>query len=99
VTAKEDRLGLCTEAIEKSLAGDLTYNQFTARIGLDPVHEARILGFVEGWEARQPTIDRLTWTADRLYTEVCRRTPPKIADRPPFAQLQRTRDEIYGGAR
>jgi hypothetical protein len=67
------------------------------------VFEARLRGFGEGWDAAkaiyQPMLDQLNYTADRLYAEMCRRTPPKYDDRPQFADLERTRDEIYAGVK
>lgn len=60
-------------------------------------YEARLVGFAEGWAARQPEIDRLNFTADRLYGEMTRRLPVKQPDLVPFATLQQIRDDIYNG--
>jgi hypothetical protein len=51
--------------------------------------------FLLGWNMRQDEIDRLEYTADRLYAEMCRRIPPKQPDLTPFARLQEIRREMY----
>jgi hypothetical protein len=55
------------------------------------------LGFCLGRSSRDDEVSRLEYTADRLYVEMCRRTPPKPVDRPSFAQLERIRDDMYAG--
>jgi len=65
------------------------------------LYEARLTGWLEGFHSRDAEIAKLNWTADRLYTEMCRRPTVPFSDpnRPSYAQLQHIRAEIYGGAR
>ena len=65
----------------------------------DPIYEAKLLAWAQGWEARQSEVDYLNFTADRLYAEICRRVPPKQVDLVPYARLQEIRAEIYAGAK
>jgi len=52
-------------------------------------------GYIAGAASRQAEVDRISWTADRLYLEVCRRPPAPFIDRPSYADLEQTRHEIY----
>ena len=57
----------------------------------NPRAEMFLQGWAVGWESRQAEIDGLNFTADRLYAEMCRRVPPRQADLPSFADLERRR--------
>lgn len=57
----------------------------------DPLYEAKLAGWLQGYHARDAEIAQLNWTADRLYTEMCRRTPPRTVDRPRYSDLERIR--------
>ena len=65
----------------------------------DPLYEARLAGWLEGWHQRDLEIERLGLIADRLYTEMCRRQGKPFIDpnRPSYAQLEATRAAIYAG--
>jgi hypothetical protein len=65
----------------------------------DPIYEARLTGWLDGYHSRDAEIAKLEWTADRLYTAMCARTPKPYVDRPSYASLEAKRAEIYGGAR
>ena len=66
-----------------------------------PLYEARLAGWLEGYHSRDAEIVALKWTADRIYTELCRRTGKPFEDpnRPSYAQLEATRAAIYAGNR
>ena len=59
----------------------------------DPLYEARLAGWLEGYHQRDPKIERLGQIADRLYAEMCRRKPVPFIDpnRPSYADLERIR--------
>ena len=92
---KENRPGLVTEAIVDSSNQDKIYTQYSSG---SCEYESYLLGFFEGRDSRQAEVDALNWTADRLYTELCRRPAPRTVDRPTFASLQATRTAIHYAA-
>lgn len=57
----------------------------------DPIYEARLQSWLEGYHARDHEVSQLNWTADRYYAEMCRRTPPRTADLPRYSDLERIR--------
>ena len=57
----------------------------------DPLYEARLAGWLEGWHSRDQEIQRLERTCDRLYTWALSRTPAKFNDQPAYSSLERTR--------
>jgi len=65
----------------------------------NPRYEVYLAGWARGRESRQAEVDALNYTADRLYAEMCRRTPPKAHDLTSYADLEATRADIYAGAR
>ena len=64
-----------------------------------PLYEAHLAGWLEGYHSRDAEIVALNWTADRIYTELCRRQGKPFIDpnRPTYAQLEATRADIYAG--
>lgn len=64
---------------------------------LDPLHEARLKGFAEGWAARQAEIDQANADADRYY-RAAYNPNPVIKLGKSHAELETIRAEIYGGA-
>ena len=67
----------------------------------NPLYEARLAGWLEGWHQRDHEIERLGLIADRLYTEMCRRPGKPFIDpnRSSYAQLEQARADIYAGNR
>jgi len=65
----------------------------------NPLYEARLAGWLEGYHSRDGEIVALNWTADRIYAELCRRPGKPFEDpnRPSYAQLEQTRADIYAG--
>ena len=106
MSTQRNRPGVETEATEVQ-AGRLSFDYSVAARSdiapydypLDPIYEAKLLAWAQGWEARQAEVDYLNFTADRLYAEMCRRVPPKQVDPVPYARLQEIRAEIYAGAK
>jgi hypothetical protein len=106
VSRNEDSPGVVTQAVgTKTPARHFVHLKGYGDIDLDaiiagsrePRAEMLLQGFALGYESRQHEVDALQWTADRLYTEMCRRPAPRIPDRPSFESLQATRDAIYAG--
>jgi hypothetical protein len=58
---------------------------------LDPIYEARLTGWLEGFHQRDAEVAHLNWTADRLYFSMCSRSPKPYVDRPSYASLERIR--------
>ena len=65
----------------------------------NPLYEARLAGWLEGYHSRDLEIVALNWTTDRIYAELCRRPGKPFEDpnRPSYAQLEQTRADIYAG--
>lgn len=63
---------------------------------LDLVYEGRLLGFTEGWDARQAEIDRLNDECDRLY-RAAYNPRELIKQGRSYAELQATRRALYFG--
>ena len=65
----------------------------------NPLYEARLAVWLEGYHSRDGEIVALNWTADRIYAELCRRPGKPFEDpnRPSYAQLEQTRADIYAG--
>ena len=57
----------------------------------NPLYEARLAGWLEGYHFRDVEIQRLEWTCDRLYTWALSRTPAKFTDQPAYSSLERIR--------
>ena len=57
----------------------------------DPIYEAKLLAWCQGWESRQAEVDHANSEADRLYREVCRRVPPRQPNYVSHADLERIR--------
>jgi hypothetical protein len=53
------------------------------------------VAYFAGRSSRDGEIAQLNHTADRLYTEMCRRPAAPAVDRPSFAELERQRDALY----
>jgi len=57
----------------------------------NPLYEARLAGWLEGYHSRDVEIQRLEWACDRLYTWALSRTPAKFIDQPAYSTLERVR--------
>ena len=57
----------------------------------DPIYEAKLLAWAQGWESRRAELDYLNQTADRLYRELCRRPAARVPDLTSFADIERRR--------
>ena len=58
---------------------------------LDPIYEAKLLVWAQGWRARQSEIDRLNSEADRYYRAAYNPRPRIDPNRPSYSQLERLR--------
>ena len=65
----------------------------------NPLYEARLAGWLEGYHQRDAEIQRLEWTCDRLYTWALTRTPAKFNDQPAYSSLERTRGNLANADR
>ena len=92
----------------KSLAGGSTVSSVAAPSDiapydypLDPIYEAKLLGWAQGWEARQAEIDYLDHECSRYYYEFCRRQSRPLWDpnSPSFAELEERRSNPENAAR
>ena len=68
-----NRPGVETEAI-KSSAGELNSSSLAARSDIapydypfDPIYEAKLLAWAQGWESRHAEVDRLNYEADLWF--------------------------------
>ena len=59
----------------------------------NPLYEARLAGWLDGYHSRDWEIVALNWTADRIYAALCQRKPVPFEDpnRPSYADLERIR--------
>ena len=57
----------------------------------DPIFEARLAGWLDGYHRRDAEVAKLSWTADRLYTAMVARSPKPYTDRPSYSGLERVR--------
>ena len=58
---------------------------------IDPIYEAKLLAWVQGWESRQVELDHANAEADRYYAEMCRRPAPRQPNYVSHADLERIR--------
>jgi hypothetical protein len=65
----------------------------------DPIFEARLTGWLDGYHSRDAEIAKLSWTADRLYTAMVARSPKPYVDRPSYSSLERIRGNEANGDR
>ena len=83
----------------KSLAGCSTISSVAPATGLDPIlarpfdpiYEAKLLAWAQGWAARQDEIDRLNSEADRYYRAAYNPRSRIDPNRPSYSQLERVR--------
>ena len=75
----------------EALSGGLGSSDFTIDYPIDPIYEAKLLGWCLGRASRQAEIDAANWTADRLYAAMCARSPKPYVDRPSYSDLERVR--------
>ena len=75
------------EAVKSTGPSDIAPYDFP----LDPIYEAKLLAWAQGWAARQAEVDRLNYEADRLYAEMCRRPAPRQPNYVSHADLERIR--------
>lgn len=97
MTAQRNRPGVETEAI-KSSAGELNGSSLPARSDiapydypLDPIYEAKLLAWAQGWESRRAEIDHANSEADRYYRAAYNPRPRIDPNRPSYSQLARLR--------
>ena len=58
---------------------------------LDPIYEAKLLAWAQGWESRRAEIYHANAEADRYYAEMCRRPAPRQPNYVSHADLERIR--------
>ena len=82
----------------QSLAGGSTVSSVAAPPGiapydypLDPIYEAKLLAWAQGWEARQAEIDHANSEADRYYRAAYNPRSRIDPNRPSYSQLARLR--------
>jgi hypothetical protein len=76
---------------DEALSDGLGTSDFTTVYAIDPIYESKLAGWCEGRASRQAEVDKLNWTADRLYTWALSRTPAKFNDQPAYSSLERVR--------
>ena len=58
---------------------------------LDPVYEAKLLAWAQGWESRQAELDHANSEADRYYRAAYNPRSRIDPNRPSYSQLERIR--------